>query len=422
MKSHSRTANWLQSGIIFTAAQFLTLIIGFGFQIVVRRELLHSTPGEFGFVQASIAFVGLLSLPLGMATQAVTHYVARFHFSSDSERLHGLLTGCRKFLFHITVFGSIAAVLLIKPLGDYFEIPRTGLTIIALVCVLAALWSSYITALCQGLGWFKRLAMVGLLAAIIRFAFGVSVIKISPIAEWAVLASAVMLLANLILFFWKKDFPHKTNSTVSPWTPEFIQFLIVSCACVLASNCFSQYDLLVAQKFFPHTDLDNYAAAGLLARQIPSLAMPLVTVLFTHRSSSHHGDAMKDQLKLLGLFAVCLIANAAALWIFKAVGLKLLGQNNPAASGMIAPLATTMVFVGLLQALGMWALASRWIKISLLYGGLGLVYWFALLFWGKSPAALLQVMPWAAGVALGIIFVVWLVAMRLHKISAPEQG
>jgi hypothetical protein len=420
MKSDSRAANWLQSGLIFTAAQFLTLVIGFGFQIMVRRQLLHGSPGEFGFVQAAIAFVGLLGLPLGIATQAVTHYVARFHFSSDSERLHGLLTGCRKFLFHITVVGSIGAILLIKPLGDYFEIPRIGITVIALVCVLAALWSSFLTALCQGLGWFKRLAIVGLLAAIIRFAFGVSATQISPIAEWAVLASAVMLLANLVLLFWKKDFPHKTGSTISPWTPEFIQFLVVSSACVLAANCFSQYDLLVAQKFFTHGELDNYAAAGLLARQIPSLATPLLTVLFTHRSSSHHGDAMKDQLKLLGLFAVCLILNAAGLWIFKTIGLKLLGQNTPEAAGMITPLAITMVFVGLLQALGTWALASRWIKISLLYGGLGLAYWLALLFWGNSPAALLHIMPYAAGIAFGIVFVVWLIAMRLHKIGAPE--
>ncbi|HEX9048212.1 MAG TPA: hypothetical protein VF988_14395 [Verrucomicrobiae bacterium] len=422
MKSHTRAANWLQSGIIFTAAQFLTLVIGFGFQIMIRRQLLHGSPGEFGFVQTAIAFVGLLSLPLGMATQAVTHYVARFHFSSDSERLHGLLTGCRKFLFHITVVGSIGAVLLIKPLGDYFEIPRMGLTLIALVCALTALWSSYITALCQGLGWFKRLAMVGLLSAVIRFGFGVSATTISPIAEWAVLASAVMLLSNLVLLFWKKDFPHKTESTVSPWTPEFIQFLVVSCACVLASNCFSQYDLLVAQKFFPHADLDNYAAAGLLARQIPSLATPLLTVLFTHRSSSHHGDAMKEQLKLLGLFAACLILNAVGLWIFKGIGLKLLGQNTPEAAHMIGPLAITMVFVGLLQALGTWALASRWIKISLLYGGVGLAYWLVLLFWGHSPVSLPHLMPYAAGAAFGIVFVVWLMAMRLHKIGAPEES
>lgn len=420
MNSKSRAGSLLQSGLIFTAAQFLTLVIGFGFQIMVRRQL-QGTPGEFGFVQTAIAFVGFLGLPLGIAAQAVTHYIARFHFSSDSERLHGLLAGCRKFLQHITIAGSIVAVLLIKPLGQFFHIPRVSLTVVALVCVLAGLWGTYITALCQGLGWFKRLALVGLLAAVIRFLFGVSATSISPMAEWAVLASAVMLLANLVLLLWKKEFPHKQDAAVSPWNREFVQFLIVSATCVLGANCFSQYDLLVAQKYFPHAKLDDYAAAGLLARQIPALAGPLLAVLFTHRSSRHHGDAMGEQLKLLGLYAGCLILNGAGLFLLKTIGLKLLGQNTTEATAMIAPLTVTMIFVGLLQALGTWALASRWIKISVLYGALGVAYWAALLLFGQSPDALLRIMPFAAGIAFVAVFLVWLIAMRLHKIGVPAQ-
>ena len=79
-----------------------------------------------------------------------------------------------------------------------------------------------------------------------------------------------------------------------------------------------------------------------------------------------------------------------------------------------------MVFVGLLQALAMWSLASRWIKLSLLYGGLGIAYWMALLCLGKSPADLLHVMPVAAGIAFGVLFLVWLVTMRRHKSAASK--
>jgi hypothetical protein len=76
-----------------------------------------------------------------------------------------------------------------------------------------------------------------------------------------------------------------------------------------------------------------------------------------------------------------------------------------------------MVFVGLLQALALWALASRWMKISLLYGGLGLVYWVALLCLGQTPASLLRAMPVAAFVSFATLFAVWLVAMRRHKLA-----
>ncbi|HXE41692.1 MAG TPA: hypothetical protein VN516_01615, partial [Candidatus Baltobacteraceae bacterium] len=88
---------------------------------------------------------------------------------------------------------------------------------------------------------------------------------------------------------------------------------------------------------------------------------------------------------------------------------------------MIGHLALTMVFVGLIQALGTWALASRWIKISILYGALGVGYWLTLLFIGKTTGELLHVMTIAAGIAFVALFLVWLIAMRLHKISAPEE-
>jgi hypothetical protein len=89
---------------------------------------------------------------------------------------------------------------------------------------------------------------------------------------------------------------------------------------------------------------------------------------------------------------------------------------------MIGRFAVTMVFTGLLQALGTWSLASRWIKISLLYGGLGIGYWLALLFLGKSPAQLLRVMPVAAGIAFAALFLVWLAMMRPRKTGEPARG
>jgi O-antigen/teichoic acid export membrane protein len=421
MKRDSGAGNLLSSGIIFSAVSFLTLLVHYVFQVIVSPQLGGSA-GEYGLVLATITFIGFLGIPLTIASQAVTHYIARFHFSQDSERLNGMLAGCRKFLFHITIAGSVIAIVLVKPLGDYFNIPRTGLTLIALVCVLAGLWSSYVTALCQGLGWFKRLALIGLLAALLRLGFGGLATKIWPTAECAVAASAVMLLANFVLLFWKKDFPPRTEKIISPWTAEFVQFLIVSAAYVIGSSCFSQGDLLVANKFFSRSDIDAYGSAGLLARALPTVSGPLLAVLFTHRSSRqhHHGDALQEQLKLLGVYAFALVFGAIGLYVSKNFCLRLL--HHPEAAGMIRPLSITMVFVGLVQAFGTWALASRWIKISLLYGVLGTAYWLVLLWHGKSPAALLQIMPVAAGITAPILFFTWLVAMRLHKIGEPGQS
>ncbi len=417
-----RTGGLLQSGIIFTGISLLALAVHWIFQFIVSPQL-GVTKGEFGLFLATIAFIGFLSLPMQIAVQAVTHYIARFHYSGDDARLHGLLSGCRKFLFHVTIVGSIIAIILIKPLGDFFNIPRITLTLVALVCVLANLWSSFATALCQGLGWFKRLALIGLLSAAVRVLFGWPATRIWPFAEMAVLASVFMLLPNFLLLLWRKEIPRRTNAIISPWTPEFVQFLIVSAACALGYNFFTQGDLLVAKKYFPNAEMDAYGSAGLLARALPTAVAPLLTVLFTHRSRRHHHSGeLLDQLKLICFYASVLILGAFCLYSFRGFCLQLLHRNTPIAAVMVGPLSVTMVFVGLLQALAWWSLASRWIKISVLYGVLGLAYWLVLLFFGKSPADLLNLMPKAAGIAFAAVFLVWLIAMRLHKIGVEEQS
>lgn len=417
--SGPKAGKLLQSGIIFSAASILIAIGNFAFQMIIRRRL---DDDQFGVTNTTLGFVQLLGLPMGFATFAVTHYIARFHFSGDDARLQGLFAGCRKFLFHLTIGASVMAALLLKPLSDFFHFP-TGLMFAALCCVLLGFWGTFVTALCQGLGWFKRLALIGILAVGLRLIFGGLMTIKWPAAEMAVLASAFMLLANLVLLFWKKDLSRKAEP-VSPWTTEFVQYLVVAAAFSGGAYFFTQGDLLVAQRKFLPDERAAYVAAGIFARNLPTAVGPMLAVLFTHRSRSHHhhGGALLEQLKLLGLYAIGLGCGAVCLLLCRVFFLKVLGKYTPEAADMLAPLSITMAFVGLLQALATWALASRWTKIAVLYGGLGLAYWLALLFFGQTSAALLHLMPRAAFSALVTLLVFWLIAMRPRKNSEPAQS
>jgi O-antigen/teichoic acid export membrane protein len=417
MKKTSRGEGLLQSGIIFAAISFLPGLGNYAFQGVISRNLGNT--GEFGLANSALSFTALLSLPVTIVTFAVTHYIARFNFAGDDERLHSLLAGCRKFLFRLTVAGSVLAVLLVKPLSEFFHFARASLMLAALTFALAGLWAAFATALCQGLGWFKRLALIGVMTMLLRLAFGGLVTMKIPTAEMVVLASVVGLLANLILLYWKKDLARPSSHPESPWNREFIQFLAVSAACVIGSYCFMQGDQLAAKRYFSKPDLDAYSAASLLARALPMTVGPLLTVLFTHRSGTNRHDSMTEQLKLLALYAAGLVGGAAGLLLLRNLCLKLMARNNPETAEMLVPLTVTMVFVGLLQALSLWSLASRWMKISLLYGGLGVAYWIALLCVGTSPATLLHAMPIVSGLALGALLLFWLATMRRQKSVAP---
>lgn len=417
MKSDSRAGNLLRSGIIFSAISFVTGLGHLAFQGVLGRHL--SGPGQYGNANSALGgLMTLLGLLPAVATFAVTHYIAHFNASGDSARLQGLLLGCRKFLFRFTIAGSVLAVIVTKPLSDFFHYSES-LMLVTLGCALLGLWASLATALCQGLAWFKRLALIGFLAMLLRVSFGWLITFKWPSAETAVLASAFALLANLVLLFWRKDLSLH-GEPVPPWNREFAQYFIVSAAFVAGNFCFFQGDYLVANKFFAKEELDAYAAAGILARALPLTVAPLLMVLFTSRSGQRAGGIVAEQFKLFGLSGLALVFGAICLFVLRAFCLKILGKYTPPAAELVGPFAVTMVFVGLLQALALWALASRWLKISLLYGALGLTYWLTLLGTGKTPAALLQTMPITAGVAFGILFFVWLFTMKQHKPCAQS--
>jgi nitrogen fixation-related uncharacterized protein len=128
---------------------------------------------------------------------------------------------------------------------------------------------------------------------------------------------------------------------------------------------------------------------------------------------------IREQLKLLGLYALGLVFGATCLLVLRNFCVRLIfGEESPTAASMIAPLAITMVFVGLLQALALWALASRWLKSALLYGALGLSYWIILLCVGKTPEKLLTVMPVAAGCSFVILLAVWIPSMKSRQPTA----
>ncbi|HTD67951.1 MAG TPA: hypothetical protein VK846_15610 [Candidatus Limnocylindria bacterium] len=409
---------FLRSGIIFTV---LSLVVGGGnfvFQGIIGR---FKEAGEFGLTNTTQAFTELLGLSLLAASVAVVHHIAHFRGTGDEARLQGLLVGCRRFLLKFTIAASILGILLIQPLSHYFGFTRASLTTVALLSLLIGLWSTFATALCQGLGWFKRLALFALAGVLVKLIFVWVVTRKYPTAEMGVLAVAVGTLMNFAVFVYWKDL-FKKGEGISPWDREFFRYFAVAAAGVLAQYCFTKGDLLVAKKYFTENQLDAYTGAIKIASGLHLAVGPLLVVLFTARSSARSGRSLSTPLGLLALYAGGLVCGATVLFFARDLCVRLLrGENMPDTSAMIGPLAITMIFVGLIQALGMWAMASNWIKTSFFYGILGAAYWVILLRVGKTPSALLQTMPVIAAVGFIAMLVVWLVSLRRDKAAGTAN-
>ena len=409
----------LHSGIIFTALSFVVGAGNFYFQRIMGTALKQS--GEYGAFRTTVVFVNLLGLPMLMASMAVIHHIAHFRGIANEARLNGLLVGCRSFLLKFTIVACVLGLVLIQPLSRYFEIPRASLTLAALVSLIIALWSGYAGALAQGMGWFKRLALIGLVGVIVKLIFVAAITRRHPIAEVGVLAVALGALLNVSMFIWWRNL-FKPGERISPWDRDFFRYLAVAAAGVGAQWCFTQSDMLVAGKYFTDADRDAYGAALTIAGALHLAVSPLLAVLFTARSSERAGKTLAGPIGLLLLYAAGLATGALVLFFARDLCVKFIfGQPSPASSAMIARLAITMIFAGLIQALGMWALASHWLKMGLLYGALGVAYWATLLIVARqttprgthlNPATLLNLMPVIAAACFAVMFITWVVTLR----------
>jgi hypothetical protein len=404
-----------RSGIFWAALGFIGGLGNLVFQIIMKRRLPEV---EFGHATTLLGATTFFGLPMQMASTAVIYYAAHFKSHNDQSRLQGLLAGCRSFLFKVTIGGSLLAVGLAAPFGKFFGYSR-GEMIAAILCVLVGLWSSFAIALCQGMSWFKRLAVIGFCAVLLRLLFGWVVTGIKPTAEMAVSATTFSLLANLaLLYWWKTIFQHSAEKT-SPWNREFFTFLVVAGGFVAGNFFFLQGDMLAAKRHFTDIDLNFYTTAGVLARAVPATVSPLLNVFFTSRSGKRSDQAAKDQKILLALYAIGLGCGAIGLIVLRDPFLKVLGKYTPESAALIPRFAMTLALAGLNQAIATWSLASRWFKIALLYGGLGLIYWLVLLTTAIDPAKMLNTMLACSAVAFVILLCAWLNTMRkTSKVAA----
>lgn len=370
------------------------------------------TGPEFGYSSTTVNYCNFLNLPIAIVSTSLIHYIAHFRGQNDEARLQGLLAGCQRFLFFATIAGSIVAVIVAEPVARFFGF-RTTLMLVGVVYILVNLWSGFAVALCQGMAWFKRIAIIALVAVGMKVAFAWVTTRQYPTAEMAVSATIFSLLANLSLLYWWKDIFRHGAQRISPWNKEFVHFLLVTGAYVAGNYFFLQGDSMVAQKFFPPNDLGEYLYANKWAVALPLTVAPLLLVMFTSRSGGNGEHASSDQRILLSLYTVGMICGAGSIIVLRSFLIRILAHHdNPHAASMLIPYTVTMTFVGLGQAIAMWSLASRWFRLAIVYGAFGLIYWITLLLLGHTPETLLRIMPIGTGATFFTLLAGWLLTFR----------
>jgi hypothetical protein len=206
------------------------------------------------------------------------------------------------------------------------------------------------------------------------------------------------------------------------WDRDFLLCASATFSVLLALFFFSSADRIAAQSWFGSGpgfispfDFDAYQAAGLLARALLWGTQPLLWILFAERSRLDRTTPASLRffwvyLGALLLGAVLLSSAAHPLsWLFcgtETTPFHHLASTAELTSRFVPTFAAAMVPLGLLQALGIFSLASRRYHECFVLGGCGAGYALLLFLAGRQPQLMLAYMFGGAVVSLmAVLFV-----------------
>jgi hypothetical protein len=385
------TGQSLQIWAFIALANFIT-------QIILRHQL---SPGEFGTVNTVLGVTGLMTVPVLAINQAFTWHLMRLHGPGHEERLDALRSASLLVTETVAwVWGAIAGVMLLFWL-HLLDLPRFSINLLTLLSVLIALGSVLSGAMCRTPAQLRLWAWLLVASSVVRLILSGVLAHMQPWAESGLVA---FLIAGLITFApalrpTGADEAQRLKAFKSALEPAFLLDLAATFSVVLGIFLFTSADRIVAQSWFGTvTDnnmgivdwaaFDAYQTAGLLGRAILWGTQPLLLMLFIRRSRAN--KTTPASLNWFWVYLGALVAGVVFLEIFH-VPLSWLfcGSDYAGTSHLVLIFAMAMVPLGLLQGIGIFALASRRYHECFVLGGCAIGYTLLLYLAGRQP----QLMP-----------------------------
>jgi hypothetical protein len=378
----------------------LLALLNFATQIAFRREM---APGEFGTLNTALGALGLMTVPVLALNQAFTHYFARHNHGAGSPnaRIDSLLLAApvatETFAW---IWGALCVVLVFLAL-PLLDLPRFSLQLFTLLNGLIALGSLVSWAVCRGSDQLRLWAALAVAAAFARLLVGAGLASREPWAESGLVAFLLAGFITLIpaLRVHETDAATRFRACRAVLDRDFLLCGAATFSVLLGIFLFSSADRIVAQSWFGVVTNNNlglvnwrafdaYQTAGLLARALLWGTQPLLWILFAQRSRLERTSAAS--LAFFWIYLGALLLGAILLGcLAKPLGRLFCGADFAFTARLVPSLGAAMVPLGLLQALGIFALASRRYPECFVLGACGIGYTIVLDLAGRQP----QLMP-----------------------------
>jgi len=376
----------------------LLALLSFLAQIVFRREM---KPGEFGALNTALGLIGLLTVPLLAVNQAFTHYLRRPHEAAQKARIDALRAAAFLAIETFSWLWGALCIVLVFLLLPLIDLPRFSLQLFTLMNVLIALGSVVSGVVYERANRLRLWAFLLVATAIVRVLVGWVLTGYEPWAESGLTAFLVAGFITLTPALQARD--TDTSARLAACRVvldrDFLLWVGATFSVLLALFLFSSADRIVAQGWFGVVRnnnmglvnwpvFDSYQTAGLLARGLLWGTQPLLWILFAQRTLLNRTTAAS--LTFFWIYLAALLLSAITLgFLSRPLSQLFCGDDFQTTALLVPSLAAAMVPLGLLQALGVFSLASRRYPECFTIGACAIGYTLLLYLVGRQP----QVMP-----------------------------
>jgi hypothetical protein len=337
-----------------------------------------------------------MTVPALAVNQAIFHYLAQDHPAGRQERIDALRTGALFITETFTWAWGVISLPVLFLLVAMLELPRFPIHLFVLLNILIALGGVIGERICQSRQQTNLWVWLVVASALARVALAVGLTRYSP---WADAALTSVLLAGLItlapaLRQGETKMDLRLKACAAAWDRDFLLYVGATISVLLSLFLFSSADRLVAQSWFgvPHNNIgyvdldmfDSYHTAGLLGRGLLWGVQPLLWIFFAQRSRLKRTTLAS--LTYLWIYLGALLVGAILLGLLHYPLSRLFcGEHYDTTDLQILNFALAMIPLGLLQAVGVFSLASRRYPECFLLGASGVAYLLLLYFVGRRP-------------------------------------
>lgn len=261
-----------------TAGNFLVSAGNYLFNLLMGRMLL---PSGYGSLASLISLSIIISLPAGVITTIVTKFSAEFFTKEEYVKIARLV---KRFTIYTLIGGVAMIVFFIASssfIQNFLKIYEVKLVILTGIMVALGLIGSINRGLLQGFLYFKFLALLGVLAVIIKLVVGWYLVSKGFLVFGALLALVIAALLSWFISFWPVRNVYLINAGKSVGIRKRIfDFSLPSFSLTTMTMLFLSSDILLVKHFFNADAAGIYAAVSVVGKVIFYVIGPISTVFF----------------------------------------------------------------------------------------------------------------------------------------------